>query len=412
MVGLCRQKEMIKDYFKISLKNLRVRPLRSWLTILGIVIGVFLIISLLSLSEGLKGAIMRELKMMGGDLIFVFPGEIGDMMTTFMGGLKISENDIAAIKRAPGVEVVVPMPWGASIARHQEETKPLLMVGTNWSDSLSIFQSEMGWDLVAGRWPSPGRREIVIGNAVPKDVFPGIKPGNRLTIKGKPFEVAGVLRSLGNRQDDMMVYLDMDYFQQITGIRDGAQTVLVKVATGYDVEEVAQNISFQLENVGKRRRGEEIASFSVITSEKVSDMVGNVMAIVQLAIIGFASIAVLVGGIGIMNTMYTSVYERTREIGILKAVGAKRKSIVMIFLIESGIIGLIGGIGGVVLGIGFAKVIEIFARFHPVFYIEASASPLLIIFGLSFSFLVGCLSGYFPARQAANFKPVDALRYE
>ncbi len=144
----------------------------------------------------------------------------------------------------------------------------------------------------------------------------------------------------------------------------------------------------------------------------MTGIVSNIMGIIQIVVFGFASIAIIVGGIGIMNTMYTSVQERIREIGILKAVGAKNSDITFIFLIESGIIGLVGGIGGIVLGLGFAKAIEIFAQIHPVFYIEASISPGLVIFGLVFSFLVGCLSGYFPARAATKLKPVEALRYE
>ena len=136
------------------------------------------------------------------------------------------------------------------------------------------------------------------------------------------------------------------------------------------------------------------------------------MNMVQLAIFAFASIAIVVGGIGIMNTMYTSVHERIREIGIMKAVGAKRRTITLIFLIESGFFGLFGGLGGIILGLGLAKAVEIYLQFHPVFYLKASMSPWLILFGLTFSFLIGCIAGYFPARGASKLKPVDALRYE
>ena len=136
------------------------------------------------------------------------------------------------------------------------------------------------------------------------------------------------------------------------------------------------------------------------------------MGVIQIVVLGFASIAILVGGIGIMNTMYTSVHERTREIGTLKAIGAKNSTITYIFLIEAGIIGLIGGVGGTVLGLGFSKVIELYAQVHPIFYLEAAISPFLVIFGFLFSFLIGCLSGFFPAQKAAKLNPVDALRYE
>ena len=150
-----------------------------------------------------------------------------------------------------------------------------------------------------------------------------------------------------------------------------------------------------------------------MTSETVTDMVENIMGVLQAGVVAFASIAIVVGGIGIMNTMYTSVKERTKEIGILKAVGARRGQISSIFLFEAGIIGLIGGVGGVALGVGLALLAQaILASPQAMIQLEAHISVWLILFGLGFSFAVGCLSGYFPAKQAAKLEPVDALRYE
>ena len=144
----------------------------------------------------------------------------------------------------------------------------------------------------------------------------------------------------------------------------------------------------------------------------MTDIVGSIMGLIQVVIFGFASIAIVVGGIGIMNTMYTSVHERIREIGIMKAVGAKNKTIILIFLIESGIFGLAGGLGGIVLGLGLAKIVEIYCQTQNLFLLKASITPQLVLFGLAFSFLVGCISGFLPARSAAKLKPVEALRYE
>jgi len=136
----------------------------------------------------------------------------------------------------------------------------------------------------------------------------------------------------------------------------------------------------------------------------------NILGIIQSAIIPFASIAILVGGIGITNTMFTSIRERTREIGIMKAIGAKNSAVLTIFLIEAGIIGLAGGTGGIVLGVICAKIIELYTQANPLFYFSISISPNLILFGLAFSLSVGCISGFFPARRAARMKPVEALR--
>lgn len=404
---------MTGEYFKIALRNLRSRSLRSWLTILGIVIGIFLVISLLALSEGLKESVMAELRMMGGDIVMVFPGDASDMMTTMIGGIELDNRDIEAIRRAEGVESVLEMPWAGAIVRHINKTETSLIYGISYNEGLPVLREDMGWEVVEGSFPRPGRREVMVGNIVPKDVFPEMIIGDSINIKGKEFVVSGILRSLGNRQDDLAIAMDLTDFREVTGKREGSPVALVKLKTGYDADIAVRNIEIELEDSMIRRRDEDKPSFSVMTSETVTDMVGNIMGILQLAVFAFASIAIVVGGIGIMNTMYTSVKERTKEIGILKAVGAKRKHITTIFLFEAGIIGFIGGVGGVLLGVTLALSAQaILASSGGMFYLKAHISPALIIFGLTFSFVVGCLSGFFPAKQAAKLEPVDALRYE
>lgn len=402
--------EEIKEYFQLALRNLRSRHLRSWLTIFGIVIGVFLIISLISLSGGLQETIMTQLKMMGSDLIMVMPGEMQDMMVAIMGGMELSDADIRTIERTRGVQTVVSFPYAAEVTRYEGAAKITFLAGIDWKKALTVLKEDMGWQTIEGSFPRSGRREVLIGSIVSKDVFPGIEIGDEIIIKGRKFQVSGVLMSLGSRQDDSMIVLDLEDFRAVTGKREGTPMAIVKADSSFDIDIVVKNIKTALEETGKRKVGQDTPSFSVLTSETVSDMVGTVMAILQIVIFAFASIAIIVGGIGIMNTMYTSVRERTREIGIMKAVGAKNSAVLSIFLIESGIIGIIGGIGGTVLGIIFAKSIEIYGQVHPMFYITASVSPGLIIFGLFFSLLIGCLSGFFPAKRAAKLKPVEALR--
>jgi putative ABC transport system permease protein len=404
---------MTSEYFKIALKNLRSRSLRSWLTILGIVIGIFLVISLLSLSEGLKKSVMRELQMMGGDMVMVFPGDVSDMMTMMMGGAELDNRDIEAIKRAEGVETVLEMPFSAVIARHFQETETAMIYGVDFNEGLYVLRENVGWEVVNGSFPRPGRREIMVGNLVPKNIFPELVVGDSIVIKGKEFFVTGILRSLGNKQDDSAIALDLEDFRDVTGKREGTPVAMAKIKTGYDPDVVAENIEKELESSVIKRRNEDKAAFSVMTSETVTDMVASIMGVLQAAVIAFASIAIVVGGIGIMNTMYTSVKERTKEIGILKAVGARRKHIITIFLFEAGIIGLIGGIGGVFFGVLLAFLAEVMlSGSGGMFYLEAHISIWLVLFGLGFSFVVGCLSGFFPAKQAAKLEPVEALRYE
>lgn len=400
------------EYFKLAFKNLKTRQLRNWLTILGIVVGVFLVITLISLSGGIRDTIMKQLKSLGGDVIIVLPGSMDSPMS-LVGGEQLSKEDLNIIKKVKSVDVVLPMLYSSKIMRYKNEQKIVFLTGIPWNEGIEILTSFQGWSLSQGKWPGSGKRELVIGNLVAKEDFFGkeIKPGEEATINGKTFKIVGILDSLGSKTDDTAVYLDLTIFQQITGDRDGgAQAAMVKIEEGVNVDKVAKDIEEALDEVRKRRRGEDVSSFSVLTSDKMGNIVGGIMGIIQASVIAFATIAIFVGGLGIMNSMFTAVRERTREIGLLKAVGAKNNAVISIFLIEAGIIGFIGGMGGIVLGLIVAKTIELYGQIHPMFYLEAYMPVGLIIFSLLFSISIGCLSGYFPARRAAKLKPTEALR--
>lgn len=403
----------MEEYFKIALRNLKTRSLRSWLTIFGILIGVFLIVSLLSLSEGLKETISKQLQALGGEMIMVMPGGSDDLMGMMIGGGKLERDDVTAIKQAEGVDEILPYSYGSGVARYKEESQSLFLAGIPWDPGIEMLQVFQGWSLKDGRWPISTRREVIVGSWVEDDLFENkVKVGEEIVIKGRRLEVVGILNSLGSKTDDSFIYLDIGLYQSLTGDERGsANMVMAKIEEGASADKVAENIEESLEKTRKRKIGSDSANFSVITPEKINEIAGGILAIVQLSIILFAGIAIIVGGIGITNTMFTSVRERTKEIGVMKAIGAKDSAILTIFLIEAGIIGLTGGAGGVFLGVLLAKVIESYFQVHPVLYFTASLNPILIIFGLGFSFLIGCVAGVLPARNASKMKPVDALRY-
>lgn len=402
-----------KEYSKIAVKSLVTRKVRSWLTILGIVIGVFLIVSLLSLSQGLKNAVLDQLNMMGKDLITIMAGDMTDM-ASMVAGQKLSEEDLNIIEKTRGVKSVVEMDYTSVVMRYKDLKKTALVYGVDWKNDSDVIKSDIGWSIAQGRWPYSRKNEIIVGSIVATETFPGMKVGNEIVIKGRKFTVVGILNSVGSKQDDSMVGIDLNIFRAVTGERTGAKMAMAKIDPEYTPDFVAKELKSNLNENRKRQIGqkETDSSYTVLTSETLASIVGNVMGLIQAVIIGFASIAIVVGGIGIMNTMYTSVRERTKEIGIMKAIGAKNKTITAIFLIESGIFGMLGGIGGTLMGLFFAKGIEIYFQIHPMFYLRAEIGPGLILFSLAFSFLVGCVSGYFPSKSASKLRPVDALRYE
>lgn len=403
----------LKEYFKIAVKTISTRRLRSWLTTIGIVIGVFLIVSLLSISQGLKNAVLQQLSMVGKDLIIIMPGDISDF-TAIMGGNKLTEEDLKIIKQTAGIDKIVSIDYTSVTMRYGDTKKNVLFYGADLREGLDILKNDVGWSINEGRWPVAGKSELIMGSIVARETFPSLKVGTEATIKGRKFLIVGILNSVGSKQDDSMVGVDLNIFKSVTGEVKGAKQVMAKISLDYSPDKVAEALKTNLNENRKRQIGqkESDSSYTVLTSDKVVSMVGNIIGLIQAVIIGFASIAIIVGGIGIMNTMYTSVSERTKEIGIMKAIGAKNRTIVTIFLIESGIFGMLGGIGGTLLGIIFAKTIEIYFQIHPLFYLRADVGPGLILFSITFSFIIGCVSGYFPARSAAKLKPVDALRYE
>jgi putative ABC transport system permease protein len=402
-----------KEYYKIAARNLKMRSLRSWLTVFGIVIGVFLIITLLSLSEGIKDTINRQLMSLGGNMIFVMPGSEDNPLSGIMfGGDKLEKQDLTAIEKTEGVVTVLPASYQSINTRFGQENKSIVVQGFPLFEGMEVLKKFQGWSLSDGRWPSAGRKEVVVGTQLSRDIFKtSVRVGDVLNIKGKKYTVTGTLNSLGSKQDDSAVFMDIGEFQDLAGQQRGtAQMAMVQIDESMDANVVAQKIKDSLRRVQRRAYGSDTLNFAVITAEKVNDIAGGVMGVIQFAVMAFASIAIIVGGIGITNTMYTSVRERTREIGIMKAIGATNGAIMVIFLIEAGIIGFGGGIGGTILGLLVAWIVQAYGQVHPMFYFTASFSPWIIIFGMSFSFFIGCIAGILPARQAARLRPIDALR--
>jgi len=403
----------IKEYFKIALRNLKSRLLRSWLTILGIIIGVFLIISLLSLSEGLKTTINQQLQSLGGEMIMVMPGSSENIFSSLMfGGAKLEREEMEAIRKAEGVDKVIGFSYSGTAVRYEGESKQAAVGGFSpWKEGLDVLSVFQGWSLSEGKWPARNN-EILIGSYIAQKTFvEPVKINSEMTIKGRKFKVAGILNSLGNQQDDSMIYMDMEVYQEITGEKRGtAAYAMVLIESGENENTIAERIEDILREATKRKSGTDEDNFAVITSEKMGEIAGTILGIIQVVIIGFASIAILVGGIGIANSMFTSVKERTKEIGIMKAIGAKNSAILWIFMIEAGIIGVLGGIGGLTMGTLLAQAIDYFAKINPAFYFTTTIAPWMVIFALGFSFTIGCLAGFFPAKQAAKLKPVEALR--
>jgi putative ABC transport system permease protein len=403
---------MIEDFLTLSLRSMTGRGIRSWLTMLGIFVGIAAIVSLISLGDGLEAAINEQFEMLGKDMIYVLPGGLAEM---FSGGTSsLSDHDLEVIRDVHGVDQAGGMVTMYAKVKFKDEVTYSYVGGIDPGTQEIILDSS-GLKVLRGqkefrendKYKAAVGYEYWIGNVFDTPV----EVGDRITLNDKRFDVVGEMSRVGNPEDDKNIYIPMRGAQELFGIKDEYIAVIARVRPNYEPNKVAEDIEKAMRRDRDLKEGEE--DFQVQSLEQMMDATSLVLDAVQWVVIGIALISLFVGGIGIMNTMYTSVLERTQEVGVMKAVGARNKDILLLFLIESGTIGVVGGTIGCLIGILISKGFEYIAITQfDIVLIKASITPWLIIGALAFSFLVGSISGVLPARQAAQLKPVDALRYE
>jgi len=238
-----------------------------------------------------------------------------------------------------------------------------------------------------------------------------LKLRDKIKISEKEFTIVGILEKTGDPGRDRSIFIPQETLREVFNEPDKIDTLLVKVANVENIQIIAEKIKTDLRRFRNVKKGDE--DFDVETPEQLLGSFGDIINIVQSVLIGIAAISLLVGGIGIANTMYTAVVERTKEIGIMKSVGAQNKDIMLIFIIESGLLGLIGGLIGIVLGFSLSNGVELIAKkVLGINLIEAYFSYSLFFGALLFSFIIGALFGLLPAKQAAKLQPVEALRFK
>ncbi len=405
----------IKSFIRLAYRNIRHRKIRSWLTMLGIFIGIAAMTTLISLGDGVNNFMKQQFMMIGADKIMVFPGS-GGMLGAFIGSSSaLTEKDVRTIERIGGIKSISYYTYGyIKITKKNENTQSAVMgIPTNINDD--IFTQMQGYEILQGRKLKPNDKNVMLAGYrlwASDDIFDKpVRLKDKLEIEGKYFEVVGLLSKVGNRMDDSSVLIPIDTAREIFSKTDMVDGIFIQLNPGVAVSQMADIIKEKLRKERGLKKGEE--DFSVQTSEQLISVMSSILILTQVVFTGIGMISLIVGGIGIMNTMYTSVLERTREIGIMKSIGAKKSDILTIFLVESGIYGLVGGMIGVITGFGIAKLIEliaVYAQGLEIFKIQFS--PTLITSLLLFSFIVGAISGLLPARQASNLEPVQALRYE
>ncbi len=405
---------MAGDNLTIAIKNIKERKSRVILTLLGIAIGIMAIVSLMGLVEGMQQAVVGELSSLS-DTIIVTTGEIsaspmGGGFSDGAGGY-FTERDLDSLERINGLESVNPVLFGRCIIKHNGELKQSSLLGVDPDRMAEIFGIDF-LGLESGEFMQEGdQNKCIIGYNIAYEYFDNeIKTGSKIEINGKNFYVNGIYKKEGSgmsTQTDNNIHVTARDFKKITGQED-VSGIIIKVS---DVNEV-EGIATEIETLINENHGNEDFA-NAITMSSLLKSIQEVLTIIQIVLIAIAGISLVVASIGIMNTMLTSVMERTHEIGIMKAIGARNIDVMAIFIMEGILISIFGGLIGVILGFigaqGFGNMSGGFMQGVPLVPIINVST---IIIAITVAMLVGVLSSLYPARKAAKMSPIEAVRYE
>ena len=402
---------MYKEGFLMAWASLVANKMRSLLTMLGIIIGVAAVIALVSI--GVRSQIQDSISSLGSNLLMVYPGapRTPGVRPTADSQKTLKLEDYTTISHLQDIDMASPVSAGSSYV--------VIYTNKNWTTSVngvnSDFQYINNWTVKSGRFITASqveRRErvAVIGATVATNLFGTEDPvGKDIRIKNNPYKVIGVLESkgsgsFGNDQDDVIYIPYTTGMERLQGV-DYLRMIYIKAKDGVDLDRLQTDV----ENILRVRhniKNPELDDFNVRNMATIMATVEETTATMTLFLGAVAAISLVVGGIGIMNIMLVSVTERTREIGVRKALGATYRVIVMQFLIEAVVISLVGGAIGILVGIGASKLIGALTSMKTVI----SMGPILLSFG--FSMAIGLVFGLYPARKAAKLNPIDALHYE
>ncbi|MEK6823095.1 MAG: ABC transporter permease, partial [Nanoarchaeota archaeon] len=398
-----------------ALRNLARSRLRSFLTMLGIFIGIAAVVSLVSLSQGLKTSIAEQFDKIGADKIFVSLKGTQTGAFADVSSRALTNDDAERIRRVGGVGGVSSyLREGATVESGDEQGVFAVLTLPEESDDRRVLIDTASWELASGKWfDKDDAAHVVVGSDVTNaGLFKKqVALGSKITVQGRTFEVAGVLKKIGDPDTDSGIIMAESTGRELFSVPETVSAIIVQTAKGADPLVVADAIKRSLRTFRGVDKGKE--DFDLQTPEDILQTLNQVLDIIQVVLVGIAAISLFVGGVGIMNTMYTAVLERTGEIGVMKAVGARNSDILAIFVAEAGFLGVVGGIIGTFFGMGIAYAVKVGAAIALGTELIQVFFPWYLVAGvLAFAFIIGSLSGALPAYQASRLPPVEALRYE
>ncbi|MBT3865764.1 ABC transporter permease [Candidatus Woesearchaeota archaeon] len=404
---------MKNNYLRVVYSSIRQKKLRSWLTLIGILIGIAAVISLMTLGEGLRTAVTGQFDLLNPDVLQVNADGVSQGPPGTGVTKPLEKYYIDDIESINGVDF--------AMGRIIEEAQ-MIFEGRSYfgyigsmpdNIGLSDFQKIAQVEIERGEMiSSTDTSKIMVGNDFTKsDAFgTPVELRDAIKVNDKKFKVKGIMKKKGSFVVDKTITMNEEVMREMFDAGERYDAIAVKVEQGADMNIVKERVENYLRKERDVDEGDE--DFSIESPEEAMESLESALFGVQIFVYLIAAISIIVGGIGISNTMYTSVLEKTKEIGIMKAIGAKNSQVLFLFLTESGLLGLVGGFLGLVVGISAAfGLARVGNNFMGDGLISLNISITMILLTLLFSFLVGVISGITPAMKAAKLKPIDALRF-
>ena len=398
---------------RIALRALARNKLRAFLTMLGIIIGVGAVIAMVAIGEGAKATIRAQIASLGTNVLIVLPG------SNSQGGVRFGSGGVTTLVDADAKAMIRELPAVAFVSPLVRRQEHVIAGNLNWGTLVQGVAPEAqqirDWELADGRFLHEGdidsaAKVAVIGETVARQLFGNDSPiDSVIRIRNIPFRIVGLLSpkgqtGQGSDQDDTVLIPYTTMQKRLIRIT-WLHTILVKAVNADRVEEAEEQVTTllrQRHRIGPDRDDD----FTVRNLSDIAEAAATTARVMSVLLGSVASISLLVGGIGIMNIMLVSVTERTREIGIRMAVGARSRDIMLQFLVEAVVMAATGGVIGIFLGIGSSEILRSWAQWPTLI------DPAIVAIAFFFSGAVGVFFGFYPAKKAANLDPIDALRYE
>lgn len=399
---------LIKETAKSAWRSLASNRLRTLLTMLGMIIGTAAVVAVLGIGEGARSSVEGRIRSLGANLLMVRPGSASTGGVRSGSVKTLTEGDAEALKALDGVAAVAPERSGSAQLRYMASNLNASVTGITPA-YLEVRSLLMGSGVPFSELDEQQRsRVVILGANVARQLYPGVSPlGTRLQINGSAFRVVGVLAEKGSGMGspDDGVFVPLSTHRSALFGQDHLSTISLQLASEDRSEAVIAQLD-QLLRLRHRLRPDQPSDFEVRSQAEMLATMGQITGTFTTLLGSVAAVSLIVGGIGIMNIMLVSVRERTREIGVRMAVGARRRDILRQFLVEAVVVSLAGGVAGVGLGYGAAVLLSRFGEWATI------VPPYAVGLALGVSILIGITFGVGPARRAARLDPVEALRFE